>query len=97
MSDKKEKHECPYNLGLTEEESSALSWLSTLVGQWSTECSPQAKQFHTAHVAMAKVFKKAKQNHKLLHKKDRELQEAETLTMGLVGLSPNEGGEEVLN
>ena len=93
----KEKHKCPYDINLTKEESAALSWLSSLVARGAEACGPEAQQFHVAHNAVSKLIKKGHEQHDLLHKRDAELQRAETVTTGLLGLSRTVREDGTLN
>ena len=93
----KAKHKCPYNGGLTEEDNAALSWLNDLVARGAETCGPEVQQFHAAYNAVGKLFNKLHEQHDMLHAKDAELRRAETITAGLLGLSPAVREDETVN
>jgi len=93
-----EAHQCPYGKNLTAEEEDALNWLSQMLGDMTKTCSPaHTRRALFAHTAVAKLLKKADYLHDLAHVHEAEIEQAETMVLGMAGFPRQVNPEEDFN
>ena len=93
-------HLCHYDLCLSDEEDAALHWLSETLGNMMKDCSVEhSRRSLMAHTAVQKVLEKAHYLHDLAHVHEAELDQMETMVMGMAGFPRQVGivGDEKLN